>query len=151
LDVVSSPGSDREQSRQETPLGLEVTAMCHHVDLIIQSRDTTSMSTRISEILAQLLKESPVSIKDINDQYNYEDTKGGGKRDSLLVSCGQCGDYNELQYIYDEKLKRLVSNFKITESQALLALSECCSELSNPRSRSDFYKLLSKKLGHNIE
>lgn len=104
------------------------------------------MTSRVDEILAKLLKANPTSIKDITDQYNYEDTKGGGKQDSALVSCGQCGDYNELQYIYDTKLKPLVNRLKITEKQALIALEECCSELKNPRKREDFYELLSKKL-----
>lgn len=131
--------------------GLESRALCHHVGLITQSRDTTSMSSRIDEILAKLLKANPTSIKDINDQYDYEDAKGGGKRDASLVSCGQCGDYNELQYIYDTKLKPLVNRFKITETQALIALEECCSELKTPRNREDFYELLGKKLNLEIK
>ncbi|MQT66218.1 hypothetical protein GHO42_24450 [Pseudomonas sp. FSL R10-0056] len=109
------------------------------------------MSSRASEILAKLLKANPTSIKDINDQYDYEDTKGGGKQDSALVSCGQCGGYNELQYIYDTKLKPLVNRLKITEEQALVALEACCSELKNPRKRKDFYELLGEKLNLEIK
>ena len=109
------------------------------------------MSSRVDEILAKLLKATPTSIKEINDKYEYEDTKGGGKRDASLVSCGQCGDYNELQYIYDTKLKPLVNRFKITEKQALIALEACCSELKNPRKREDFYELLGEKLNLEIK
>lgn len=109
------------------------------------------MSEYLRKILRELSKTSPTSIKDINDQYDYEDTKGGGKRDASLVSCGQCGDYNELQYIYDEKLEPLVKSKDITKDAAIKALNSCCSELSNPRKREDFYKLLGKKLGVEIK
>lgn len=102
----------------------------------------------MSDKILKALK-TPTSIKDINDKYDYEDTKDGGKKDSALVSCGQCGDYNELQYIYDEKLEPLIKSKDITKDEAIKALNACCSELKNPRKRKDFYDLLGKKL--NVE
>ncbi|OLU26467.1 hypothetical protein [Pseudomonas sp. PA27(2017)] len=90
------------------------------------------------------------NISDINDQYSYSDENPGGKRDSSLVSCAQCGDYNELKYIYDVKLKPLIDQKKITHDAAIKALDEACKEIKNPRKREDFYKLLTEKLGHTI-
>lgn len=109
------------------------------------------MSDLLRELLGKLNKLKPTSVEDINSQYDYEDTKGGGKRDASLVSCGQCTNYNELQYIYDEKLEPFIKSKTITKDQALSALNNCCAELTNPRKRVDFYKLLSGKLGVVIE
>lgn len=91
------------------------------------------------------------TIQEINDQYDYEDKKSGGSTDSSLVSCGQCTGYNELKYIYDEKLKPFIDNSKFTKQEAITALEETCSELKNPRKRSDFYQKLSTKLDVTIK
>ncbi|MEX5592499.1 hypothetical protein [Pseudomonas orientalis] len=92
----------------------------------------------------------PTTIREINDKYSYTDENPGGKRDAALVSCAQCKDYNELQNIYDEHLSALVNDKEITQQEAIDALSECCEELANPRTRAKFYALLTKKLGHKI-
>ena len=91
------------------------------------------------------------TIKEINDQYSYEDKKAGGSKDSSLVSCGQCTGYNELQYIYDEKLKPFIDQSKFTKQDAITALEKTCKELANPRDRDDFYKKLSTKLSVTIK
>ncbi|MFC2973863.1 hypothetical protein ACFOJE_16800 [Azotobacter bryophylli] len=91
-----------------------------------------------------------LAIRDINEKYRYEDTNPQGKRDPSLVSCGQCGNYNELIHIYDSKLKPHVENGSITCTQATDALDECCKELPSPRKRTVFYKKLSEKLGIEI-
>lgn len=90
------------------------------------------------------------TIADINEKYSYEDKASGGKNDSPLVSCGQCGNYNELQYIYDEKLKPLVDKKKITKDDAIDALDKACAGVKNPRKREDFYEHLSESLGVKI-
>ncbi|SEJ95308.1 hypothetical protein [Pseudomonas sp. NFR16] len=92
----------------------------------------------------------PTTIREINDKYSYKDENPNGKRDAALVSCAQCDDYNELQYIYDSKLLPLVNGGKVTKQAAIDALSQCCEELANPRTRVKFYALLTKKLGHTI-
>ena len=74
----------------------------------------------------------------------------GGKGDGELVSCAQCEGYNELQYIYDEKLKPLIDAEEITQDAAINALDKACSGVKNPRKREDFYKHLSKTLGVKI-
>lgn len=90
------------------------------------------------------------TISDINDKYHYKDENPGGKRDAKLVSCAQCDDYNELSYIYNEKLKPLIEKNKISHEDAIQALDEACQELKNPRTRVKFYELLTDKLGHDI-
>lgn len=91
------------------------------------------------------------TIKKINDQYDYKDEHPYGKGDSHKVSCGQANGYNELQYIYDEKLALSVAVGHITEKEAIKALCEACKNLPNPRSREDFYKYLSNKLNIQID
>ncbi|MCQ9470997.1 DUF2853 family protein [Pseudomonas alliivorans] len=92
----------------------------------------------------------PTTISEINAKYSYTDENPGGKHDAALVSCAQCGDYNELQNVYNKKLLPLVNAGKITKQAAIDALSESCEELANPRSRVKFYALLTKKLGQPI-
>lgn len=108
------------------------------------------MTDFLREILKEMQKIAPESIKDINDQYDYEDTNSGGTQDGTLVSCGQCGGYNELEYIYEKKLEPFIKSNEITEKQAINALNACCAELKNPRKRNDFYTLLSKKLNVKV-
>lgn len=91
------------------------------------------------------------TIKKINDQYDYKDEHPYGEGDSLEVSCGQSNGYNELQYIYDEKLAISVALGFITDDEAIKALCEACKNLPNPRKREDFYKYLSDKLGIDIK
>ncbi|WP_243055258.1 hypothetical protein [Pseudomonas sp. BP01] len=90
------------------------------------------------------------TISDINDKYDYTDENPGGKQDAKLVSCAQCGDYNELSYIYTHKLKPLIDKNKFSHEDAIQALDEACAKLKNPRSRVDFYEFLTDKLGHTI-
>lgn len=102
--------------------------------------------------LRELIKEAKLcseveTIEEINSQYDYEDEKPKGKGDSQKVACGQNGDYNELEYIYETKLQRFVTLKVITEKEAVRALCEACKEIKNPRSRQDFYEFLEKKLG----
>lgn len=91
------------------------------------------------------------TIQSINAEYNYEDTHPGGKRDSSLVSCGQCGNYNELQYIFEEVLEPFIDEGKFTETEAVDALDKACAEVESPRNRQVFYKFLSKELGVQIK
>ncbi|MCM2131962.1 hypothetical protein [Larsenimonas rhizosphaerae] len=90
------------------------------------------------------------SIKDINDQYDYKDEMPNGEGDSELVACGQNGNYNELSYIYKEKLESEVKSGAITEQAALDALNKACANVKNPRSREDFYSYLEQELGITI-
>lgn len=95
--------------------------------------------------------ENIKTIKDINDQYTYEDKTPNGKRDHSLVSCGQEGSYNELKYIYENILKRYCDLGAFTKDEALEAMCETCSELESPRSREKFYEVLSNKLDIAID
>lgn len=105
------------------------------------------MSTEwLRELLSKMNESLPKSIKDINDLYDYKDEHPQGKKDSQFVACGQCNGYNELQYIYDEKLEPHISKGIIKKAEAIKALSECCAELKSLRNREDFYKKLSQKL-----
>ncbi|MCF2861464.1 hypothetical protein ABMY44_04745 [Pseudoalteromonas sp. Cnat2-41] len=90
-------------------------------------------------------------ISNINQLFDYVDEEPNGDMDTLLVSCGQYGHYNELQYIYDEKLKRFINNNVISEQQAIHALASACFNIDNPRSRKDFYAHLAEKLDITIE
>ncbi|WP_053160618.1 hypothetical protein [Pseudomonas sp. P1.8] len=90
------------------------------------------------------------TISDINDKYDYKDENPGGKQDAKLVSCAQCGEYNELSYIYTQKLKPLIDKNKISHEEAIQALDEACAKLENPRTRVKFYEFLTDKLGHTI-
>lgn len=90
-------------------------------------------------------------IRQINNQYAYEDTRPQGKGDADLVSCGQDNGYDELSYIYKTKLLPFVNKKAITRDQAIDALSACCKELPNPRQRDEYYALLSDKLGIDID
>ncbi|WP_075184682.1 hypothetical protein [Teredinibacter haidensis] len=82
------------------------------------------------------------SITDINNQFEYEDNYPQGSGDPPLVSCGQNGNYNELEYIYKTKLKGFVDdpNSPVTEKKAYEALCLTCHELDSPRSRDKFYE-----------
>lgn len=100
----------------------------------------------LRKLVKKINETSPKSIKDINDLYDYKDEHPQGKKDSQFVACGQCNGYNELQYIYDEKLESHISKGTINKAEAIKALSECCAELKNPRNREDFYRRLSQKL-----
>ncbi len=91
------------------------------------------------------------SIEDINKQFDYKDEHPQGKGDKKKVACGQCGDYNELQEIYDEKLAEHVDAGKISESDALYALSYACHKLPNPRDRKEYYKLLGSALKIKVD
>lgn len=95
--------------------------------------------------------ENIETIKDINDLYDYQDNNPGGIADSRLVSCGQTEGYNELAYIYNNKLEKHVKSGDITEEDAIKALCETCQEMTSPRNRDMFYKSLSSKLGVTIE
>ncbi|WP_082090802.1 hypothetical protein [Halomonas sp. HG01] len=90
------------------------------------------------------------SIRDINDQFDYDDEHPKGEGDSPEVACGQANGYNELKYIYNSKLKNHVVDRKITKEQALKALCCACHDLENPRQREDFYQHLSNTLGIDI-
>ena len=94
------------------------------------------------------------TIQDINKQHNYSDEFPDGERDDDYVACGQEGNYNELQNIYDTKLKKYVDvkkEKKFPEKEAIKALCETCAELKSPRTRDDFYRMLGKKLNISIQ
>jgi hypothetical protein len=98
---------------------------------------------------SQFLKESKKdcnsvsSIKDINDQYSYEDKIGGGlAKEWDLLSCGQDGSsngYNELHRFYDEHIP---SEFKGLAYQQITikALCECCKELPHQQRTHEAFK-----------
>lgn len=106
-----------------------------------------------TEFLKESKKDcsSVSSIKDINDQYSYEDKIGGGlAKEWDLLSCGQDGStngYNELQRFYDEHIP---SEFKGLAYQQITikALCECCKELPHQqRTHEAFKKCVGEKLG----
>ncbi|MEL0614008.1 hypothetical protein [Marinomonas arenicola] len=90
------------------------------------------------------------TIRDINDKFSYTDENPGGKRDDSLVSCGQNGSYNELQYIYDTYLAPKVALNKFTKQEALNALNSACFDISSPRTRTRFYTYIETYLGETI-
>ena len=116
-----------------------------------------NMENKMNKLLAEAMKKQKcncstvTSIQDINDQFDYEDTIPGGDGDNSLVSCGQDGNYNELEYIYDQHLKLRVLAGTISKDQAIQALCKACCELESPRSRDDFYDILEQELGITIE
>ncbi|MGB3383950.1 MAG: hypothetical protein WBA64_04675 [Marinomonas sp.] len=90
------------------------------------------------------------TIRDINDKFSYTDENPGGKRDDSLVSCGQNGSYNELQYIYDTYLAPKIASNKFTKQKALDALNSACVILDSPRARTSFYAYLEAYLDEDI-
>ena len=93
------------------------------------------------------------TITDINKLYNYDDEKPNGPNDREYVACGQKGNYNELQNIYDEKLKPYIERGNITEEEVIKALCEVCEEMhkvSKRKKREIFEKKLEQKLRINI-
>lgn len=64
-------------------------------------------------------------IKDITDQIDYEDKKGGGEGDSSQVSCGQSKD-DELQNKFDEHFKKVNG---IPEKLIASIMCKCCKKL----------------------
>ncbi len=89
------------------------------------------------------------TIEEVNDLYDYQDEIDGGAGDADKVSCGQDQNYNELKYIYKNKIKKDYPF--ITEEQAAEALCICCEKLDNPRYRNKFYKCLNEELGISIK
>jgi hypothetical protein len=107
----------------------------------------TSFRDLLKEGENQKKIQAVTSIKDINDYFEYDDKTRGGKGDSPLVSCGQNGTYNELEYIYDTYLALFVATDKDTSKEKVLqAMCKACFDLTNPRSRSDFYNYIEKEL-----
>ena len=109
---------------------------------------------------SQFLKESKkdcnnaTTIKDINDQYSYEDKIGGGLAQEWdLLSCGQDGStngYNELQRFYDEHIPNEFKGLAF-HSLSIKALCECCKELPHQqRTHEAFKKCVGEKLGMKI-
>lgn len=91
------------------------------------------------------------TIREINDQFDYEDEYPQGGGDSQKVACGQKGTYNELQYILENKLREFIDSGAITETQAINALCSACHDLPNPRERNEFYDRLKSILGITFE
>jgi hypothetical protein len=85
------------------------------------------------------------TIINVTDQINYKDPHGGGKGDSKWVSCGQDGDYNELE---DKFLK----HFKGVTKESFIAklMCECCKKMKPTGKEkvvwSDFYKCMLSKV-----
>jgi len=104
----------------------------------------------INVIKNTLYCEEVKSIQDITNQREYVDEIPMGKKDKALVACGQDDSYNELSYIYTTYLEPLIAKSTLNESEALKALCETCNELPHPRKRSDYYKMVEKKLGIDI-
>lgn len=83
-------------------------------------------------------------ITDVTDQVDYDDMYGGGHGDSKWVSCGQDGNYNELQDKYDKHFSDI--------NEALIAeiMCSCCKKLKSTGKEKvswlDFYKCMKSKL-----
>jgi hypothetical protein len=90
------------------------------------------------------------SIEDINNYFDYKDDKPNGRYDGPRVSCGQNGNYNELEYIYNKYLAPFIkADPNTTKKKALEAMCKACFDLTNPRSRSDFYRYIEKELDYD--
>ena len=80
-------------------------------------------------------------ITDVTDQIDYEDTYGGGRGDSKWVSCGQDGDYNELENKFLEHFDRITK-----ESWMAKLMCGCCKKLKPKGTEkvvwSKFYKCI---------
>jgi len=109
-----------------------------------------------SEFLKEQKKDcnSVNTIQDINSQYTYEDTIGGGGSSEWdLLSCGQDGStngYNELQRFYDEHIPDNLKGLSFHQT-AMKALCECCKELPHEsRTHDAFKKCVGEKLNLKI-
>lgn len=78
------------------------------------------------------------SIRDVNDQYHYTDTHSQGLADSVKVSCGQNGSYNELR----DKYNKYYSHYR--EQDIAQAMCRCC-KLASGQSWDYFYSLMDKE------
>ena len=80
------------------------------------------------------------SIQDVNDQYDYVDTTGGGHGDRTKVSCGQDkkSGYNELK----DKFRKYYQDY--SEKFVARAMCKCCKETSG-KSWQEFYDCMKKK------
>ncbi|PHM16436.1 MAG: hypothetical protein CJD30_11575 [Sulfuricurvum sp. PD_MW2] len=65
------------------------------------------------------------TIKDINDQIDYDDKVDGGSKDASEVSCGQ-NNSNELQNKYNEHFKTIQG---IPEKLIASIMCHCCNKL----------------------
>ncbi|WP_345972798.1 hypothetical protein [Sulfurimonas diazotrophicus] len=83
------------------------------------------------------------SIQDVNDQYDYKDTHGGGRGDSTKVSCGQdkTSGYNELKDKFNKYFYQYLEKF------VARAMCKCCKETSG-KSWQEFYDCM-KNEGYN--
>lgn len=83
-------------------------------------------------------------ISDVTNQIDYVDNKSGGKDDEKIVSCGQDGNYNELQDKYNKHFKH------INEELIAQIMCKCCKELKPTVKERvtwlEFYECMKKKL-----
>ncbi|QUP67423.1 hypothetical protein PSYCIT7_007275 [Pseudomonas syringae Cit 7] len=93
----------------------------------------------------------PTTIAEINALYSYKDEVPNGTNDGKLVSCGQHGDYNELETVYATKLKKCVDADDINHQDAIDILHSACKLVKNPRQRKDFYDHIDAKLKELID
>ena len=89
-------------------------------------------------------------ITDVTDQIDYNDTHGGGRGDSMWVSCGQDGDFNELEDKFFEHFDGVTK-----ESWMAKSMCECCKKLK-PTGKEKvtwlkFYKCLLSKASETTE
>lgn len=91
-------------------------------------------------------------VSDVTDKFKYDDISNEHRgKDAQLVSCGQDGTYNELEYIYDNHLLPYVAEGELTKEQAIKGLCEVCHGYdSTRRDRRKFYRLLSIELGVKV-
>lgn len=107
------------------------------------------------KIIQKLIKCERVStIKDINDQFDYEDTNPRGRGDNNKMACGQDGSsngYNELERFFDTHLADKFEGLA-QQSVAIKAMCECCHEISHQqRTHEAFKACVSKKLNIKID
>ncbi|MEE5094980.1 hypothetical protein V2K00_11675 [Pseudomonas alliivorans] len=93
----------------------------------------------------------PTSIAEINALYSYKDEVPNGTDDGKLVSCGQHGNYNELETVYATKLKKSVDAKDISHQDAIDIIHSACKLVKNPRKRVDFYAHIDKTLKELID
>jgi hypothetical protein len=94
-------------------------------------------------------------IKDINEQFDYEDREGGGgSHEWDLISCGQDGSsngYNELERFFNEKFNER-DRVLLSEEKILKAMCECCHQIPHQnRTHEAFKKCVGKKLNIEID
>jgi len=86
------------------------------------------------------------NVVNVTDQIDYKDKKSGGSGDAKFVSCGQDGNYNELE----NKFKKHFEPLNVKESLIAMIMCKCCKSLK-PTGKEKiswlkFYECMKKRL-----